>query len=91
MADFTMDQLDLLTFGRVLDTTRMHSRLGLTLKYSTEQALAAHAAAAEIHPVIPPDRLVDAETFLTGLLARRAAGREGRNTDGYEGERPEAP
>jgi UDP-glucose 4-epimerase len=83
VADFTMDQLDLLTFGRVLDTARMHSRLGLTPKYSTAQALTAHAAAAEIRPVVPPDRFAAAESFLTGLLARRATGRGGAG-DGQE-------
>jgi UDP-glucose 4-epimerase len=76
LADFTMDQLDLLTFGRVMDTARMHEGLGLNPKYNTEQALTAHAADAGISPVIPPERLAGAEAVLTGLLARRAAERE---------------
>lgn len=82
LADFTMDQLDLLTFGRVMDTARMHEVLGLTPRHTTEQALAAHAAAAGISPVIPPERLAEAESVLTGFLARRAAEREsGRRSE----------
>jgi UDP-glucose 4-epimerase len=72
VADFTADQLSLLTYGRVLDTERMASRLGLSLRYTTASALTAHREAAGIRPVIPPAAVASAERRLAGLLADRA-------------------
>jgi UDP-glucose 4-epimerase len=76
-ADFTADQLSLLSYGRVLDTERLGSRLGLVPKYSTAGALAAHAEAAGLRPLVSRDAIASVERALAGLLARRAVRREG--------------
>lgn len=78
LADFTADQLDLLTYGRVLDTERLGSRLGVSLKYTTAETVAAHAAAAGSRPLISRDAVAGFEQRLTGLLAGRAVRRESR-------------
>jgi UDP-glucose 4-epimerase len=77
VADFTADQLSLLTYGRVLDTERLCSRLGLTPEYSTAAALAAHAEAVGLRPLISRDVVAAVEQRLTGLLTSRAIRRQG--------------
>jgi UDP-glucose 4-epimerase len=77
VADFAADQVALLTYGRVLDTELMTTRLGLSLKYSTASALTAHAESTSLHPLLPTAALAAAESRLADLLNRRAAGREG--------------
>jgi UDP-glucose 4-epimerase len=72
VADFTADQLSLLTYGRVLDTERMGSRLGLSPRYTTASALDAHRAAAGIRPLIPPAAVGAVERRMAGVLANRA-------------------
>ncbi|MGH3416697.1 MAG: NAD-dependent epimerase/dehydratase family protein [Actinocrinis sp.] len=84
-ADFTGDQLSLLTYGRVLDTARLVSRLGLEPKYSTAAAVAAHAEAAGQRPLIPREAVETVEQRLTGLLAHRAVRRE-TGFSGYYGD-----
>ncbi|MBS2965056.1 NAD-dependent epimerase/dehydratase family protein [Actinocrinis puniceicyclus] len=86
-ADFTGDQLNLLTYGRVLDTERMVSRLGLKPHYSTAQAVAAHAETVASRPLIGPDAVAAAERRLTSLLAGRAVRRESRTLRDDEAQR----
>ena len=76
VADFTADQLSLLTYGRVLDTERLGARLGMVPDYTTAGAVAAHAANAGMRPLISRDSVAVAERWLAGLLARRAVRRE---------------
>jgi len=78
LADFPPDQLDLLTYGRVLDTARMTARLGFTPRYTTALTVEAHAKAAGIHPVIPPKLIGNLEHRITDVLARY--GSEGADT-----------
>jgi UDP-glucose 4-epimerase len=77
VADFTADQLSLLTYGRVIDTERLGSRLGLTPQYTTAAALAAHADAAGTRSLISRDLVSSAEQWLTGVLTSRAVRRQG--------------
>ena len=70
LADFPPDQLDLLTYGRVLDTERMTSRLGFTPRYSTALAVEAHAKAARIRPLVSPRLIAGVERGITDLLGR---------------------
>ena len=44
MADFSPEQLEFLTYGRGIDTTRMRGELGFEPAYTTEQAFADFAA-----------------------------------------------
>jgi len=74
LADFTGDQLELLTYGRVLDTTRMTERFGFTPAYTTAQAVAEHARTTGIRPLIPPDLVRGTEQRLIGLLERHGQG-----------------
>jgi UDP-glucose 4-epimerase len=53
IADFTPDQVALVRYGRLLDTERMKTRLGFQPRYSSAEALRAHAEAAELAPVVP--------------------------------------
>jgi UDP-glucose 4-epimerase len=53
IADFTPDQVALVRYGRVLDTERMRSRLGLEPGYTSAEALSAHAAAVRLSPLAP--------------------------------------
>ena len=78
VADFTGDQLELLSFGRVLDLTRMTERFGFTPAYTTAQAVAEHARTAGIRPLIPPDLVRESEQRLIGLLERRVQEGAGR-------------
>jgi UDP-glucose 4-epimerase len=69
MADFSPEQLGFLTFGRGIDTTRMHTELGFEPSFSTEQAFADFAAATG--PVASPvERIVDGLAASLSDLAR---------------------
>jgi UDP-glucose 4-epimerase len=78
VADFTGDQLAQLTYGRVLDLTRMTERFGFTPAYTTAQAVAEHARTAGIRPLIPPDLVRGAEQRLIGVLERHGQERASR-------------
>jgi UDP-glucose 4-epimerase len=78
VADFTGDQLELLTYGRVLDTTRMTDRFGFAPKYTTAQAVVEHARTAGIKPLISPDLVRGVERQLIALLEKHAQGGAGR-------------
>jgi UDP-glucose 4-epimerase len=78
LADFTGDQLELLTYGRVLDTARMTERFGFTPAYTTAQAVAEHARTTGIRPLIQPDLVRGTEQRLIGLLERYGQGGDGR-------------
>jgi UDP-glucose 4-epimerase len=58
MADFSPEQLGLLTFGRGIDTTRMRTMLGFEPDYTTAEAFADFAAAIGHRPG-PVERVVD--------------------------------
>jgi UDP-glucose 4-epimerase len=53
IADFTPDQVALVRYGRVLDTARMRTRLGLEPAFTSAEALHAHAEAVRLSPVVP--------------------------------------
>jgi UDP-glucose 4-epimerase len=44
VADFSPEQLDFLTFGRGIDTSRMRATLGFEPSFTTEQAFADFAS-----------------------------------------------
>jgi len=85
VADFSGDQLELLTYGRVLDTTRMAERFGFRPAYTTAQAVADHAKAGGIKPLIPPDLVRGTEQRLIGLLERRTQAAEAAERDNGHG------
>ncbi len=52
-ADFPSDQMALLSWGRVLDTTRMREVLGFDPEYSTREAFTEFVEAHRTHGVLP--------------------------------------
>lgn len=61
LADFSADQLQFLTFGRVVDITKLRTEFGYTPAFSTEQAFDAFVTGAGIAPVIAPHTVRAAE------------------------------
>lgn len=60
LADFTPEQLDYLTYGRGVDTTRMREELGFKPSYTTPEAFETFAAAHE-PGILAADRIRSAE------------------------------
>ncbi|WP_148573999.1 NAD-dependent epimerase/dehydratase family protein [Nocardioides caldifontis] len=62
LSGFSSEQLQLLTYGRGLDTTRMRAVLGFEPRYTTEQALTEFATSLPrplaTHPVLAADQLL---------------------------------
>jgi len=75
LADFSPEQLALLTYGRGVDTTRMREMLGFEPTYSTAEAFADYATS------VPAGRL-PAERVLTGLTDSFASIEAGGSTHG---------
>jgi UDP-glucose 4-epimerase len=67
LPEFSADQLDYLTYGRGLDTSRMRAVLGFEPRYSTDEVLEDYARAhptrtLEAHPVVALDRALRSAT-----------------------------
>ncbi|HEY3530427.1 MAG TPA: NAD-dependent epimerase/dehydratase family protein [Nocardioides sp.] len=77
MADFSPEQLEFLTFGRGLDTTRMRTELGFEPAYTTEEAFADFASGAE-DGTGTAGRVVDGLASSGAGRARGTQGRAGR-------------
>ncbi len=58
VADFSAEQMDFLTYGRGVDTTRMREILGFEPAYSTAEAFAAFAADLGVSPALST-RIID--------------------------------
>ena len=67
-ADLLTDQEPFLSYGRVLDCTRLHTIGGFRPGYSTRAALDDFVA-ARLQPVVPPTWVASAERALTDLLS----------------------
>jgi UDP-glucose 4-epimerase len=55
--DFSADQMRFLSYGRVLDTTRMRTELGLEPKYSTQEAFADFVRGRRLRGMLSADRV----------------------------------
>jgi UDP-glucose 4-epimerase len=67
LADFSPEQIEFMTYGRGVDTTRMRGVLGFQPRYDTPGAFADFARS--VRPgVVDPDRVAAAERRLRGLL-----------------------
>lgn len=75
--DFSMDQLGLLTFGRVGDISRMMAEFGYRPRYTTREALEDLVASGDLTPVVDPG-LVRAAERRVGDAALRLAALAGR-------------
>ncbi|MGW4893047.1 NAD-dependent epimerase/dehydratase family protein [Kitasatospora sp. NPDC004240] len=83
MADFSPEQLRLLTHGRVVDTARLRDTFGYRPRFTTPEAFADFAA-AQSRGLLPPERLTALTDRLAGLLGPEPA--SGRPPGG--GDRP---
>jgi len=70
LADFTPEQLDFLTYGRGVDTTRMREELGFKPSYTTPEAFETFAAAHE-PGVLNAERVRSAEQRVAEFLGVR--------------------
>ena len=61
LVDFSPDQLKLLNFGRVLDTTRLKTVFGFTPRWTTRQAFDDYLAGSGIRRLIPVDPIAALE------------------------------
>ncbi|MFJ1704655.1 NAD-dependent epimerase/dehydratase family protein [Kitasatospora sp. NPDC088346] len=83
LADMSPEQIQLLSHGRVVDTSRLRETFGFTPRYTTLQAFADFAA-AQSAGLLPPERLTAVTDRLAGLL-----GPDGHHpTTGHHTEEP---
>lgn len=68
LADFSPEQIRFLSFGRVLDTTRMRHVLGLEPRWTTRGAFADFVRGRRLAGPLAPDRVAAAEAGLLGGL-----------------------
>jgi UDP-glucose 4-epimerase len=61
LVDFTGEQLRFLSYGRVLDTTRMRAVLGLEPRYTTREAFADFVRGRRLNGMLSADVVVEAE------------------------------
>lgn len=69
--DFSPEQVRFLTYGRGVDTTRLHSRFGFTPKFTTEQAFDDFVEGRGLRGFITPDRVSAIEERLGALAGGR--------------------
>lgn len=67
LADFSPEQLRLLTHGRVVDTTQLRETFGYQPRFTTAEAFGDFAAAQRTG-LLPPERLTAVTDRLAGLL-----------------------
>ncbi len=70
LADFSPEQVRFLSFGRVMDTTRMRTSLGLEPRYTTREAFEDFVRGRNLHGPLSADVVGRVEDGLLGALAR---------------------
>ena len=68
-ADFSPEQIRLLTHGRAVDTTRLRTRFGFTPRYTTEQTFDDFVHARRLNNVLSPELVAGAETVAGRILS----------------------
>lgn len=68
LVDFSSDQMRLLNFGRIVDTTRLREDFGYTPLWTTREAFDEYVTGRGLHPLVDGTRLA-------GLVDRIAAAR----------------
>lgn len=71
LASFSPEQVQFLTYGRGVDTTRMRSELGFSPKYSTAEAFDEFVQARCRDGVLDRERVQRVERVFAGLLGRQ--------------------
>jgi UDP-glucose 4-epimerase len=67
LADFSPEQVRFLNFGRVVDTTKLRAEFGFTPQWGTVEAFDDYVSGRQLRPVIPPERVLEAEQKLLAL------------------------
>ncbi len=73
LADFSLEQVRFLTYGRVLDTTRMHEELGFAPRYSTAAAFDDFVRGQHLHGPLSADRVGAVERRVVGAVGAVAS------------------
>jgi UDP-glucose 4-epimerase len=71
VVDFPTDQLRLLLYGRVADTTQLLERFGYRPRYSTREALLDFARGRELRRLVSTAALEDWERDVYAFLRRK--------------------
>jgi len=69
-AELNRDQLDYLSFGRVMDTTRMRSELGFEPKWTTMEAFDDFVRGRNLTPIIDPKWVLAVENRAVAVARR---------------------
>ena len=69
-SELNRHQLDYLSYGRVMDTTRMRTELGFAPKWTTMEAFDDFVRGRGLTPIIDPKWVVSLETRAAGLARR---------------------
>jgi UDP-glucose 4-epimerase len=68
--EINREQFNYLSFGRVMDTSRMHSDLGYQPKWTTAEAFDDYVRGRSLTPIIDPDRVRSLEGRAIALAQR---------------------
>lgn len=68
--EINREQFNYLSFGRVMDTSRMHSELGYQPKWTTAEAFDDYVRGRSLTPIIDPDRVRSLEGRAIALAQR---------------------
>lgn len=68
--EISRDQFDYLSYGRVMDTSRMRSELGYQPKWTTAEAFDDYVRGRGLTPIIDPDRVRSLESRAIALAQR---------------------
>ncbi|HEY0227600.1 MAG TPA: hypothetical protein VGC05_14660, partial [Mycobacterium sp.] len=68
--EINRDQFNYLSFGRVMDTSRMHSDLGYQPKWTTAEAFDDYVRGRSLTPIIDPHRVRSLEGRAIALAQR---------------------
>jgi UDP-glucose 4-epimerase len=68
--DYSPDQMKFLSFGRVLDTTKLRTEFGFTPRWTTGQAFDDYVRVRALRPAIDPEWVATAQRCLLGLAAQ---------------------
>lgn len=69
--DFATEQLRMLVYGRVADTTRLHHEFGYRPRFSTKDALLDFARGRRVQRVLSEERIADWEREVYAFLRRK--------------------
>jgi UDP-glucose 4-epimerase len=68
--EINREQFDYLSFGRVMDTTRMRAELGFQPKWTTAEAFDDYVRGRGLTPILDPDRVRSLEGRIVALAQR---------------------